>query len=93
MDSTAITQIVSQIGSIGFAVWYAWWTTTHTIPHMSEKHDMLVRKLVDDFRLDIRDERKVFIDQLSIMNNSSERMCEAITELRKTISDVNRMVP
>lgn len=41
-DGTAapidIANIASTVGSIGFAVWYAWHTTTKTIPDMQDSH-------------------------------------------------------
>ena len=102
--SMDISQVVTQITSIGFAVWYAWHTTTHTIPELAkrndeitkiitDKHDLTVRKLVEDFRQDLREERIEFLNQLSAVNSTSDRMCDAIAELRQTISDVHGSRP
>lgn len=33
-----VPNMLSTIGSIGFAVWYAWHTTTKTIPDMQNSH-------------------------------------------------------
>lgn len=33
-----VPTMLSTIGSIGFAVWYAWHTTTKTIPDMQASH-------------------------------------------------------
>ena len=89
MDQVSITQVITQISSIGFAVWYAWHTTTITIPRLVQaneentkaltaRYDAMLRELIADFRSDIRDERV-----------TSERLREAISDLRQTISDVH----
>ena len=38
MDPSAILPAVSTVGSLGFAVWYAWYTTTVSIPKLLEAH-------------------------------------------------------
>lgn len=32
-------QLVSQLGGMGFVVWFAWYTITRTLPSLSEKYD------------------------------------------------------
>lgn len=87
MNEAEIVSVVTQFSSIGFAVWYAWWTTTHTIPNMQNRHDELVGKIIAEFRMDIKEQRADFINQLAVINSTSDRMCDAITELHKSISD------
>jgi len=101
MEGKDIAQIISQLSSIGFAVWYAWHTTTVTIPQLSkrsneitkdlaDKHDITINKLVEDFRKDLKEERLEFLNQLVAINVTSDRMCDAITDLRQAISTIQQ---
>lgn len=47
----SLAQVVSSLGSVGFAVWYAWHTTTVTLPKRDEEHRIAVQSLVTDLRL------------------------------------------
>ncbi len=38
IDMTAITPAISAIGSIGFAFWFGYYTTTKTIPDLQSAH-------------------------------------------------------
>lgn len=37
-DPSTILPALSTVGSLGFAVWYAWYTTTVSIPKLLEAH-------------------------------------------------------
>lgn len=37
-DPNSLAAPLSSLGSIGFAVWYAWYQTTVTIPNMLKEH-------------------------------------------------------
>jgi hypothetical protein len=48
IDPSSILPALSTLGSLGFAVWYAWYTTTVSIPklldvHRQERLEMQVR--------------------------------------------------
>lgn len=62
-------QVAGGIGSFGFAVWYAYYTTKHTIPKLNRDHAETVRqitaehckttdKLVDEFREESKEQRE-----------------------------------
>jgi len=36
-------QLVSQLGGMGFVVWFAWYTITRTLPTLAEKYDAGLR--------------------------------------------------
>jgi ABC-type nickel/cobalt efflux system permease component RcnA len=50
-------QIASGFASLGFAVWYAWHTTTRSIPKMQEDHKQTVERIVEQFREESREMR------------------------------------
>ena len=52
-------QISGGVISLGFAVWYAWYVTTRTIPDMNTRHAETIQKLVDDFRQKSREQREL----------------------------------
>lgn len=60
-DGSSIMPALSMVGSLGFAVWYAWYTTTVSIPKLLEGHrverlemqtrfDATVHELLDEMR-------------------------------------------
>ncbi len=51
-------QIGGGVVSLGFAVWYAWYVTTRTIPDMNTRHAETIQKLVEDFRQEAREQRE-----------------------------------
>lgn len=61
-------QVAGGVSSFGFAVWYAYYTTKHTIPKLNRDHAETVRqitadhckttdKLVDEFREESKEQR------------------------------------
>ena len=85
MDQAEIVSAVTQFSSIGFAVWYAWWTTTHTIPRMQDTYDETIKKLVSDFRSDIKEQRAEYMTQIDLMHGSITKMTDVIGELHDAI--------
>ena len=37
-DIASVTPVLSAIGSLGFAIWFAWHTVTVTLPVMQKEH-------------------------------------------------------
>lgn len=63
------TQVLGGMTSLGFAVWYAYYTTTVTIPKMQERHaeEMrekdkvhaeVVNRMLNEFRAECRESRQ-----------------------------------
>ena len=42
-----LTPVVSAIGSLGFAIWFAYYTTTTTLPNQQKEHRDQIRELSD----------------------------------------------
>lgn len=42
---TDFTPVVSAIGSLGFAIWFAYYTTTTTLPNQQKEHRDQIREL------------------------------------------------
>lgn len=78
-------QISSGLASLGFAVWYAWWVTTRTIPEMQQRHDAVVRELVGEFRGDVQQMRMEFV-------TVAREGHEAIGKLSTAVSDLSLSV-
>lgn len=76
LDAAAITAGVSSVTSLGFAVWFAWYTTVYTLPGQQKLHaeQMDKRELAHAEQLDKKDvvhatTIKTLVDELK-----SERM-------------------
>lgn len=65
LGQSVVTDISSWINtaggftSLGFAVWYAWYTTTKTMPEKDAKHAETVAMLVKEFREETTEQRKL----------------------------------
>lgn len=44
---TDVTPVVSAIGSLGFAIWFAYYTTTTTLPNQQKEHRDQIRELAE----------------------------------------------
>lgn len=64
-------QYLGGMTSLGFAVWYAWYTTTVIIPNKDRQHAETISKIVDtnaeamnramsEFRAEVREQREAF---------------------------------
>ena len=49
--------VVSVAGSLGFSVWFGWYTTTKTIPEMRREHTQTLKELTESFAKELKDER------------------------------------
>ena len=47
MDVSAITPALSAIGSLGFAIWFAYYTTTKTLPDQQKEHRDAIKELTE----------------------------------------------
>lgn len=47
---TDIAPAISSLGSIGFAVWYAWYTTTKSIPDLLASHKVERGELLTELK-------------------------------------------
>ena len=47
LDVSAITPALSAIGSLGFAIWFAYYTTTVTLPNQQKEHRDAIKELAD----------------------------------------------
>lgn len=69
-----IAQLVSTLTSVGFAVWYAWHTTTVTLPQRDKEHRLTVASLVADLKS--KDERH------------EAAITHLVTDFRQSLKDV-----
>jgi len=67
LDPSSILPALSTVGSLGFAVWYAWYTTTVSIPklldaHRQERLEMQARfdAIVHEMLTEMKDQRSEF---------------------------------
>lgn len=45
LDVSAMTPALSAIGSLGFAIWFAYYTTTKTLPDQQKEHREAIKEL------------------------------------------------
>lgn len=64
--------------SLGFAVWYAWWVTTKTIPERDKIHAETVKVLVDEFRAESKEQRQLHTAAVDKIDVSMDRLSTVI---------------
>lgn len=81
ISATGIGGIVTGLSGTGFAVWYAWHTTTKTIPDLNKQHADTIKELtaafaatVEKVQKDAREETR--IDRHLYRNESNVRHLE-----------------
>lgn len=96
-NTNFLMQVASGFASLGFAVWYAWHTTTKSIPKMQADHKETVERIVSQFRDEskemraaeaTRNERSMELavsghEALRGVTSMVAEMKEAITALRE----------
>lgn len=64
--------------SLGFAVWYAWWVTTKTIPERDKVHAETVQALVQEFRQEAKEQRQLHTAAVDKIDVSMDRLSSVI---------------
>ena len=92
-------QIAGGIATAGFTAWYAWYTTTVTIPKMQELHSDLIKKVVSDFREDSREQREDSKQQRDLESKRAQTSAElarsghmAMTQVTRAVDDLRAAI-
>ncbi len=70
--TTAVESVmpaISSVSSLGFAIWFAWYTATHTIPKQQQEHREAIKELTTIHANTIRD----LTDELKEQRESYDR--------------------
>jgi hypothetical protein len=59
--------------SLGFAVWYAWYVTTKTIPERDKVHAATISEIVTEFREESKEQRQAQVATVERLSVSIER--------------------
>lgn len=86
-------QVGSGVFGSGFALWYAWYSTTKIIPRMQKSHsDQLsqlhkqysdvINRLVTEFREDAKEQRVSEASRTALVVDAINRMTDAFDEMK-----------
>lgn len=93
---TGVTQVGLQVAagvvSLGFAVWYAYHTTTKTIPEMIARHAETVSTLVKEFRDESREQRAEYRERVEHSMNLANTGHEALNNVRHSVNELRQAV-
>lgn len=64
--------------SLGFAVWYAWWVTTKTIPERDKIHAETINSIVKEFREESKEQRQLHTAAVDKIDVSMDRLSTVI---------------
>jgi len=85
-------QVVAGISSLGFAVWYAWYTTTRTIPEMNKQHSENMQAAIIQFREESKEQRELFERRQSESHELAKLQYDAVGKLSSAISDLRQEI-
>lgn len=84
--------VVSVAGSLGFSVWFGWYTTTKTLPEMRRDHTQTLKELTISFTNELRDEREKHAAALSQLytehRSNIGRLESALEKLADNVADL-----
>jgi ABC-type nickel/cobalt efflux system permease component RcnA len=86
-------QIGSGVFGSGFALWYAWYSTTKIIPRMQRNHTEqvsqlhkqyadIINRLVGEFRQDSKEQRAAEASRTGLVVDAINHMTEAFKDMR-----------
>lgn len=91
------TTVAAGFASLGFVAWYAWYTTTQTIPGMNSRHAESMRQAIEEFRAEAREQRLAYQEQIRELNELNRlaqgtihQFSQAIHELKLAMRDNGR---
>lgn len=87
-STDGIATIVATAGSGGFAIWYAWYTTTRVIPEKETKHSTQVEKLIESFEGECKEQRELFRDECEAQRAMHR---EEMGKLWAEVKEMNRI--
>lgn len=82
--------IAGTLTGTSFAVWYAWHTTTHTIPEQNKQHAATVEKLVNEFRSETKEQRGEFVRRAELSVELARQGQKSIDQMSSAIHDLTR---
>lgn len=85
-------QVIAGITSLGFAVWYAWYTTTKTIPGMNRQHSEAMIRAISEFRQEVREQRDLYTSQLQEAHSLNRMSQESIQQVSRAIHDLKAAI-
>lgn len=77
-DTTSWLNVMGGLTSLTFAVWYAWYVTTKTIPERDKTHAETINHLVQEFRTETKEQRQVHVESVGKIESSMDRLSSVI---------------
>ncbi len=68
-----VTNWLGMVGSLGFAVWFGYYTTAVLLPRINKDNNELTLKIVSDFRDEMRLERESHNQQMIAQRDECRR--------------------
>ena len=88
-------QIAGGVASFGFAVWYAWFTTTTTIPKLQDAAKQERDSILAEFRAESKEQRAAeqkrseqSFELAKSGHRAMDQVVRAVDDLRKTLDGV-----
>lgn len=70
--------IVSVLGSLGFSIWFGWYTTTKTLPDMRREHVDSLKDMTATFAAELREERQHNASQIDRLEVAIDGLTEQL---------------
>lgn len=78
MSPDSMSSWVGMVGTLGFAVWYGYYVTAVLIPKINTENGELVKKIVTDFRDEMKLERDAHSAEMTSQREACQREMEQL---------------
>jgi hypothetical protein len=72
--------IVSVLGSLGFSIWFGWYTTTKTLPEMRREHVLALKEMTASFVAELKEERQQHASNIGRLEDAIDGLSEQLRQ-------------
>lgn len=88
VDASPYLQIASGFASLGFAVWYAWYATTVTIPNIVAQNSTTISNMLTEFKAELKEQRQVEAARISASADLAREGFKALSEVTQAVNEL-----
>jgi len=81
------------LGSLGFAVWYAYYVTAHVMPARDKIHAESIRTILSEMKEETRDQRLLFEKRTEKMTEYANRGMDELNKLSTAVDRLAEHIP
>lgn len=88
VDASPYLQIASGFASLGFAVWYAWYATTVTIPNIVAQNSTTIANMLAEFKTELKEQRQVEASRIVASAELAKEGFKALSDVTQAVNNL-----